>query len=151
MGAILSNRGVLLAARFVLGMVFVTAAIPKVAKPELFAAAIEAYEMLPTAVVNLLAVFLPWLELVCGILLIAGARLRPAAAISGGMLFLFIVAIVSAVLRGLHIDCGCFGEEPGSVVGWGKALEDVALLVPAWLLARTPPAAAAPAADPANR
>lgn len=150
MNQVLSNRWLLLAARFVLGMVFLMAAVPKVAKPELFAAHIEAYEMLPTMVINLLAIAIPWLELVCGILLIGGARLRPAASILGFLLCLFIVAIVSAVLRGLHIDCGCFGEEKGTIVGWGKVVEDVALLVPAWLLARRP-AAERPAPDLANR
>ena len=136
MEALLSNRWLLLTARFVLGMVFVTAAIPKIARPDLFAASIEAYEMLPIAVINVLAVLIPWLELLCAIFLISGVRMRPSAAVLGGMLFVFIVAIASAVLRGLQINCGCFGEGGGTPVGWGKVLEDVALLVPAWLLWR---------------
>ena len=136
---LLSNRYLLLASRLVLGLVFLVAAVPKVAQPDLFAASIEAYEILPVAVVNLVAIVIPWLELLCAIFLIGGSRVRPSAAVLGAMLGVFIVAISIAVLRGLDINCGCFGATGGSAVGWGKVLEDVALLVPAWLLVRPGP------------
>lgn len=135
MRGLLSNPLLLLASRFVLAMVFVVAAVPKIAQPETFAASIEAYELLPVAAVNLVAIAVPWLELLCAVFLIGGAWVRPSAAILGAMLLVFIVAIASAILRGLNINCGCFGGA-GSPVGWGKVLEDVALLVPAWLLLR---------------
>jgi putative oxidoreductase len=139
MREILSNRYLLLASRFVLGMVFLVAAVPKIAQPEAFAVSIEAYEILPTAVVNIVAVVVPWVELLCAVFLIGGARVRPSAALLGAMLLVFIVAISIAVLRGLNINCGCYGGSVGTPVGWGKVLEDVALLVPAWLLLRAAP------------
>jgi hypothetical protein len=138
MNQILSNRFLLLAARFVLGIVFVVAAVPKIAQPDAFAVSVEAYEILPVAVVNLIAVVVPWLELLCAVFLIGGARVRPSAALLGVMLAVFIVAISTAVLRGLNINCGCYGGT-GTPVGWGKVLEDVALLVPVWLLLRRGP------------
>jgi hypothetical protein len=141
----LSNGILLLASRFVLGMVFIVAAVPKIAQPEIFAASIEAYEILPVAAVNLAAIAVPWIELLCGVFLIGGARIRPSAALLGAMLLVFIVAIASAIIRGLNINCGCFGGA-GSPVGWGKVVEDVALLVPAWLLLRRGPAGGGDAA-----
>lgn len=135
MDALLSNRLLLLAARFVLGMVFIIAAVPKIAGPESFAVAVGAYELLPVALLNIVAIVIPWMELLCGIFLVGGAWTRPSAALLGGLLLFFIVAISSAILRGLNINCGCYGGD-GTPVGWGKVLEDVALLLPAWLLLR---------------
>lgn len=135
--AFLSNRYFLLAARFVLGMVFIAAAVPKIAGPEAFAVSIEAYELLPVFAVNAAAIVMPWIELICGLFLIAGVHTRPSAALLGALLAFFIVAISVAVLRGLNINCGCFGGADDSPVGWGKVLEDVVLLVPAWVILRS--------------
>ncbi len=134
---VLSHPGLLLVCRLVLGTVFVIAAIPKIANPANFATAIEAYEMVPLAAVNAAALVIPWIELVCGLFLIGGVYLRPSSALLGILLAVFIIAITAAVLRGLNINCGCFGESGGSAVGWNKVLEDVALLVPAWLIFRS--------------
>jgi hypothetical protein len=144
MRGFLTNKLLLHAARFLLGLVFLTAAVPKIAQPETFAASVEAYEILPIAVVNVVAILLPWTELLCAIFLIGGARVRPSAALLGSMLLVFIVAISIAVLRGLNINCGCYGGT-GTPVGWGKVLEDVALLIPAWLLVRRDPGPVPPA------
>jgi putative oxidoreductase len=135
---LLSNRYLLFASRFLLGLVFLVAAVPKIAQPGTFAASVEAYEILPVAAVNLVAILVPWMELLCAIFLIGDARVRPSAALLGMMLLVFIVAISTAVVRGLNINCGCYGGT-GTPVGWGKVLEDVALLIPAWLLARRGP------------
>ncbi len=134
--ALLSNRYLLIASRFLLGMVFVTAAVPKIAEPGSFAVSIEAYEMLPLFAVNIAAIVIPWIELVCGVYLVAGVRPRASAALAGILLAFFSVAISVAVLRGLNINCGCFGPTGGSPVGWGKVAEDIALLLPAWLVFR---------------
>ncbi len=137
MQTLLSNRYLLLAARLLLGMVFIVAAVPKVSNPASFAISIEAYEMLPLFAVNIAAIVIAWIELICGIFLVAGVQARPSAALAGILLALFSVAIAVAVLRGLNINCGCFGPTGGSPVGWGKVAEDVALLIPAWLIFRS--------------
>lgn len=134
---LLSNRYLLLAARLVLGMVFIVAAVPKIAAPESFAVSIEAYELLPLFVVNAAAIVIPWVELSCGLFLVAGCYARASSALLGALLALFIVAISAAVLRGLNINCGCFAGADATPVGWGKVLEDIALLIPAWLVFRT--------------
>lgn len=133
---ILSHPALLLACRLGLGAVFIVAALPKIAQPESFATSVEAYEMLPLAVVNLVAILIPWIELVCGLFLIGGAYVRPGSALLAFLLAVFVIAITIAVLRGLNINCGCFGEGSGSPVGWNKVIEDLALMIPAWLLFR---------------
>jgi hypothetical protein len=129
----LSGWFLILIARFVLGMVFVVAAVPKIADPATFASAVEAYELLPFPAVNAAAILIPWLELACGLFLVAGFNTRGAAALLGALLVFFIGAIMLAILRGLSINCGCFGGADAAV-GWGKVLEDVALLLPAGLI-----------------
>lgn len=70
---ILSNRYLLLGLRLVLGAVFVWAAWHKIADPGGFARDIYNYRMLPEETINLMAIIMPWLELVCGIFIIIGA------------------------------------------------------------------------------
>ncbi len=122
------GRMILLAARWVLGLVFVVAAIDKIGTPEIFAGSIEAYKILPLAIVNVFALVLPWIELLCGLFLLAGVRLRASAFLLSMLLILFVFAILSAMMRNLNIDCGCFGTH-ATPIGWGKVAEDLGLLV----------------------
>jgi uncharacterized membrane protein YphA (DoxX/SURF4 family) len=121
--------------RGVLGMVFLVAAAGKLANPEEFARTIANYQLLPVALVNLPAIVLPWLELVVGMLLIAGIRLRVAATVAALLLGIFTLALISALVRGLDIHCGCFSQTAAERIGWGRVLEDVLLLAAALLLA----------------
>ena len=65
-----------LAARLYLGSIFIYAAWGKILDPYNFAVSIATYQMLPTYLVNIIAVTLPWLELVTGVLLVVGFRTR---------------------------------------------------------------------------
>jgi putative oxidoreductase len=137
----LANKYLLFAVRAFLGCVFVVAAVDKVAAPEAFAASIAAYKLIPYALVNIIALVVPWLEMLCGVLLLAGVYQRGSAAILSALLAVFMAAMVSALLRELKIDCGCFGKEHATPVSWLKVLEDAGLLVLAvylWFVPRAP-------------
>ncbi len=118
-----------LAARLFLGAVFIFASIDKIAAPEPFAIAVEAYKILPYPLINLFALIVPWLELLCGIFLIGGYSIRGSAIILSALLTGFTAAILSAMARNLNIDCGCFGEAYQAPVGWARVFEDLGLLV----------------------
>jgi uncharacterized membrane protein YphA (DoxX/SURF4 family) len=60
-------------------------------------------------VVNALALWLPWIELVAGIAVLAGLWNKPAIAILSVLLVVFIAAISINLAKGRAIDCGCFG------------------------------------------
>ena len=123
--------------RLVLGGVFIYAAIPKIVAPENFATSISNYRMLPNAGLNLMAITLPWVELLAGGLLVAGVWVRASAWTVTGMCVMFLVAISSAVWRGLNIDCGCFGTVAGRRIGMTSLVFDAALLAMAvWLSLR---------------
>jgi putative oxidoreductase len=97
------------AARILLGAVFIYAAMTKIMSPQDFADSVAAYQILPFSVINLLALGLPFFELVCGLLIIIGLFLRIGVLGILTMLAIFIVAQSVGLLRGLSIDCGCFG------------------------------------------
>jgi uncharacterized membrane protein YphA (DoxX/SURF4 family) len=142
------HRYLTLAARLFLGAVFIFASIDKIAAPEPFAIAVEAYKILPYPLINLFALVVPWLELLCGIFLIAGYNIRGSAIVASALLTGFTAAILSAMARSLNIDCGCFGEAYQAPVGWARVLEDLGLLLlGAYLYLRAPGAKTQPASE----
>jgi uncharacterized membrane protein YphA (DoxX/SURF4 family) len=98
-----------LAARIVLGLAFIAAAVPKMADPPDFAKALWAYDLLPPWTLNPLALVLPWLELVCGLALCLGFWLRAAAVWTATLLLGFSLALAINLARHHPVDCGCFG------------------------------------------
>ncbi len=122
MRTVIGHPAVGLLARLVVGGIFVMYAADKIAAPSDFAMSIERYELLPLALVNLMAIVLPWIELVVGLFLLAGVRLRASATVAAALLVVFIGAIASAMARGLEINCGCSAHS--ETVGWGKLIED---------------------------
>jgi putative oxidoreductase len=110
------------------GAVFVAAGAGKVADPAQFALDVFNYRLLPWPGAVAVALYLPWLEIIVGIALMSRARVvgRGALLLCTAMTVVFLVALVTAGVRGLDIRCGCFGGGGGSL---GEALvRDVALL-----------------------
>ena len=129
-GKVISNTYLSFTLRIVLGSVFVYASWDKIAHPDVFAMNIRNYQMIPALASNFLAMVLPWLELYCGLALIFGFFLRGSALLIAGMLIVFIIALTSALLRGLDIDCGCYKTmEAASKVGLRRIIEDIAMLL----------------------
>ena len=119
-----------------LGAVFVAAALPKIKDPPAFAHMIYNYRLVPAGLVNGLALVMPWIELVVGILLIVGAWRREAAVVATLLLLVFLGAIGWNLARGHAIDCGCFdvrsaGKTPGELLSDMKwvLVRDVGLLM----------------------
>ena len=122
--------------RLVLGGVFIYASLDKIANPAEFAKAIGNYHVLPFGLENLLALFLPWLELLTGILLIAGIMVDGATILIISMNIIFIFAISQALARGISIECGCFSvsTEGGSNIGFQTILRDFVYLIMAFII-----------------
>jgi putative oxidoreductase len=81
----------------------------KIADPIAFAVAIQNYRLLPDVVSGILALYLPWLEVLCGSCLILKGLYMGSLALSTGLIAVFLVAVISAKWRELDIACGCFG------------------------------------------
>ncbi|MBZ0199675.1 MAG: DoxX family membrane protein [Ignavibacteriaceae bacterium] len=129
MKKIISNEYFLLTSRIVLAFVFIFSGIEKINDLQNFSYAITNYKLLPVSIVNVFAISLPWIELIAGVLLLFGISVKENAAIINVLLILFIAAIGISVLRGLNIDCGCFGTAGGQKVGFTKIGENTLLLL----------------------
>ncbi len=113
--------------RLTLGGIFIYAAYTKLAEPwQLFAAGIRSYEVLPMQAADWLARLLPWFELLIGALLIVGRWLRVSTLAMSGLLLIFFSLMVRAHVKGMTIDCGCFG--PGETISWKTLLRDGSML-----------------------
>ena len=115
--------------RVLLGLVFVYASYDKILHPQAFAESVFNYQILPDAFVNLIALILPWLELLLGLCLIAGVWLPGATVAGTGLLFFFLGLLVYNQIRGLVIHCGCFSTETSEgPAGLGTILRDIGFL-----------------------
>ena len=113
--------------RVAIGVVFVAAALAKIGDAGAFAAQIHNYRLLPVAVENLVAILLPWVELIAGLALVLGMQARPGAVLTAVMMVVFTAAVGQAVARGLDFECGCFGTADATRVGGMKLLENLVL------------------------
>ncbi len=124
---IVNNSYFILLLRIILGAIFIYAAYEKTAHPSDFAQVIRNYRIIPDSLSNLIAVLLPWFEFYCGLFLIIGFLIRGSSFLLSVMLFVFLLALISAEVRGLNIDCGCFGT--GETVSWERIVEDFIMLM----------------------
>jgi uncharacterized membrane protein YphA (DoxX/SURF4 family) len=127
------RRALLILARLALAGVFLWAAIAKLRDPwMLFAMQLDTMHVLPEAGVTLVARTLPWFELLLGVLLVAGLRMRVVGSVATALLVAFFSVMVILYLRGFQGDCGCFG--PGEQLGPKTLARDAALvLVSGWV------------------
>jgi putative oxidoreductase len=101
---------VALGASLTLGGIFIYAGIDKIHDPLQFADSVAAFGILPAAFISLLALSLPPFEVACGLLLLWPPTRRVGALAVALVSLMFFAALLSALLRGLTLDCGCFGS-----------------------------------------
>jgi len=131
MKRILDNGWIELAARWVLGLTFIYASYHKILAPADFAKIVYGYDLFPNGAINLIAIGLPFIELLAGLALILGIYPRSAVLIINGMLAAFILALTINLIRGHEFDCGCFSaKEAGYFSSAGSTLvRDIIYLI----------------------
>jgi protein-disulfide isomerase/uncharacterized membrane protein YphA (DoxX/SURF4 family) len=107
------------AARLLLAVTWAWAAVAKMGDPAASVRAVRAYQILPEWLAQGVGYGLPFLELGLAVLLLIGLATRVAAIVSAALLVVFLAGIVSAAVRGLQIECGCFGG--GGQLGAGQS------------------------------
>ena len=153
----MTRQRLALLASLVLAGVFLYAAWDKVLHPAEFARIVYRYQVIgPSAALgvrpaNLLAVTLPWIEVLIGLLLLSGVWRREAALLAGGLLLGFVAGVASALYRGIDLqNCGCFSVSgAGRSAGLGLIVGDLLLLGLCVLVAGTKPAQPVPSGDAA--
>jgi putative oxidoreductase len=123
----LTHPALALILRLYLAGIFIYASLHKINFPAEFADNIAGYLIVPYWLVSPLALFMPWLELVSGLFLLAGVRVRAASLVIGGMLVMFTVAVIVALIQDTPIGCGCF-QSVGEAISWWTVLRDLAWL-----------------------
>ncbi len=127
------------ACRLVLAGVFVLAAYEKIQDPYAFASSTYAYRIVPAPVATVVGIAMPAVEMVAAFALITGLFWRGGALILGGLLVVFVIGLFQAILRGIDIDCGCFGKESSPVSFWLIARNEalfLCALFPLWMHVR---------------
>lgn len=119
-----THRYVALVFRIYIAGLFVHAAMYKINYTAEFAETIASYRMMPYWGVNLMAVVLPWVELICGVTLFLGIRARAATIIIGGLMLIFTIGISVNLLRDSPISCGCFSTL-GDTISWKTLVRDL--------------------------
>jgi uncharacterized membrane protein YphA (DoxX/SURF4 family) len=122
------SRLLYLAARMILGVVFIYASYDKLFHPKAFADIIYHYQILPDRLINITAIFLPWLELLMGGFLIIGFWMPGTVIWCNFLLVVYIGALSFNLARGLDIDCGCFSTAGGRSIDIETILWDVVFL-----------------------
>ncbi|MBW2490210.1 MAG: DoxX family membrane protein [Deltaproteobacteria bacterium] len=115
-------------ARLILGVIFIYASYDKILHPRAFAEVIYNYQILPDDLINLTAIFLPWLEMLMGVFLIVGFWMQGSVIWCNVLLVVYIGALCFNLARGIDVSCGCFSTTKGSSISIKTILWDAAFL-----------------------
>jgi uncharacterized membrane protein YphA (DoxX/SURF4 family) len=156
-----ARRAIIWIGRLVLGGIFVYAGFSKLLMPNTnlwpmfvlkfsismnissFAQQVESYKMISPEASQLVAHTLPFVEIVLGLLLLIGWRLRIWATAITAIMVGFLAVVTRAYLLHMDINCGCFGTPEkltGMTVLRDAAFAGLALLMTvfAFMEARKP-------------
>lgn len=101
-------RFVTVFSRSVVFVTFGLAGLVKLGHPTGFATDIRDYEVFPEQWTNLLAIWVPWIELIVALLMAFRIWHRETRVIIATLLVMFLTIKMSAVARGLDVECACF-------------------------------------------
>jgi uncharacterized membrane protein YphA (DoxX/SURF4 family) len=125
---VLAHRHVVRAAQLLAGILLAWTALAKLGDIPALARDVHNFRLVPVVTEHLLAIVLPWIELIAGLSLLLGIRARAGAVVATSLMFVFTAAVVLAMARGLNIECGCFGTAGAWRVGPAKLVENMAIL-----------------------
>lgn len=118
--------------RLCLAGVFVYSGIIKVRATLQFAVAIMGYKLVPEKFVLPLATYLPWIEILLGLLILSGFKIRYVSMGASALLLFFITILTITYFRGIEASCGCFGL--GDPISPRTIARDGLFLIPAIFL-----------------
>jgi len=124
----------MVALRWAIGLLFVYAGVSKAMDFEGFQKAIFSYRLMSYGAASAAAIYLPWLEIACGVCVLTRRVYAAALLILFLLMVLFTIVLVVAWIRGIDITCGCFGgNRPVSSYAW-LLVRDVAMAVAVYAL-----------------
>jgi len=115
--------------RLGIGCIFLWSSLPKIRQPYDFLSSVYNYELVGPKLGVLVAMTLPWLELLVGVCLVGGIFVSGALLASIGMSAMFTFVIASALYRGLEISCGCFSTSEIGVISYTTLIRTFMILL----------------------
>ncbi|MEJ2628071.1 MAG: MauE/DoxX family redox-associated membrane protein [bacterium] len=114
--------------RFGFGILFLYSSYHKILHPWEFSFDVENYRIVGEGLSRLIAVWIPYLELIVALLLISGIWLKEAILMNYLLMQLFFILVIQAYIRGLDINCGCFHTGGEGTIGPVKIIENLIFL-----------------------
>ncbi|WP_299982589.1 MauE/DoxX family redox-associated membrane protein [Desulfobacula sp.] len=126
-----TNAIILFLIKLILGITFIYAGYHKIADPAGFAKILYGYAIFPGGSINILAISIPFIELIAGFCLIFNILSRSSLLLINTMLLGFILMIGFNLLRGHQFDCGCFSfsSQPQTISNIYLLIRDLLLLL----------------------
>lgn len=123
-----------LAVRVAAAAVWIVAGVAKVGQIHDFQVLVQRYAILPPALAAPFATILPFLEIGIGLYFLVGLFVRGTALVGTLLFVAFLAAQISALARGISLDCGCFGTIAETTVSPLTIVRDFALGIPTFLM-----------------
>lgn len=130
---ILRDSYLILVLRLFVGATFIFSAVTKLPLQSQFVEIVQSYHLLPDPLSTAYGIALPWIELLIGVYLLLGVLLKPSAFATILIGISFLIANVSAIVRGEQYCGSCFGESISLPVSQALTL-DFLLMIAALLL-----------------
>jgi len=114
----------------VLAGVFGWSGLHKVIDPAGFSLSVFRVHLIPYAVVNVVSLWIAWLEFTCAIVLLFIPRFRVAALwLVLCLLIVFSLGLGINLILGSHMACGCFSSSPmAHPISWLELLKNLGLI-----------------------
>jgi uncharacterized membrane protein YphA (DoxX/SURF4 family) len=126
--SLLAGRRLVWACRIATGALMLAAALSKIGESAEFVRQIHHLRFAPFGLENLIAITVPWVELVAALAILSGVEPRGGTVLAAGFLALFVVVVIAAMARRLDVECGCFGTADATRVGATKLIENLTAL-----------------------
>ena len=123
------SYGFTLVVRLALGCLFLWSSFSKIRQPYDFLSSVYNFELVGPKLGVLVAMVLPWLELLVGICLIGGIFISGALLASIGMAAMFTFVLAWSLYQGLEISCGCFSASGGGIISYSTLIRACVILL----------------------
>lgn len=125
--AFLFDKRTQIVLRILIAAIFILSSSTKLFHPAKLADSIDNYRIVPDLLkftIMPAAYIIPWLQLICAIMILIDLYARTSALILSGLLAFFTVAIAQAWARKIEIECGCFDM----LIEWGEKVGSQAVI-----------------------
>ncbi len=114
----------------ILFLIYFSAGIIKIFTPLQFYGAVRSYEIVKEPfVIAMVTTVVPFLEVFSAIFLLIPAWRKSSSLVILILTLIFLFAILSAHLRGINMDCGCFGGVLIGETGLSSIIRNIFLTI----------------------